>query len=394
MKTVYYFLALIILMLYSCDEKKLEPISQSLGKPGQVEILALEAIAGGAIVTYRIPDSEDILAVKAVYTITNGKTLESSTSFYENYLVINGYCDMNEHEATLYTINRAQEMSDPAVVKFTPLEASLNKVAKTMEIISDFGGARFIWQNEDREPLIFEFFAENEEGKLQAMRVINSATDSTKFSLRGYQPEERWFACVIRDFWDNVTDTIYPSPRTKILPLYEEKIDKRNMSVMRLSNDAGWTNWEGREEYLIDDNRATYGHSAVGSIPAPFTIDLGATVKLSRILMFNRNYQDSYYGWGNVRKFDVYACYGVPSSSGDWDEWTLLMKDCTQIKPSGLPGTTMTDEDIDAALSGFEFEFDLNVEPLRYIRFVVTNTWTDASYSHPCEVDFYGVVVE
>ena len=392
MKTVYYFLVLIILMLYSCEEKRLEPISKSLGKPGQVEILSVEAIAGGAIVTYRIPVSEDILAVKAFYTISNGRTLESAASYYENYLTINGYCDMNEHEAKLYTINRAQEMSDPVIVKFTPLEASLNKVRKTMEIVSDFGGARFIWKNTDRAPLIFEFFAETGAGKIQAMRVINSSAESTKFSLRGYQPEERWFACVVRDFWNNVTDTIYPP--SKVIPLFEEKINKRNMSIMKLGNDANWTNWEGRDEFIIDDNRDTFGHSPVGAVPAAFTVDLGATVKLSRFLFFNRNYQNSYYGWGNVRRFDVFTCNSVPSSTGNWDEWTLLMKDCTQIKPSGTPGTTMTDEDIDAALNGFEFEFELDVPPLRYLRFVVTNTWTDASYAHPAELDFYGVVIE
>ena len=392
MKTVYYFLTLIILILSSCDEKKLEPISKSLGKPGKVEILKQEAIAGGVIITYQIPDTEDILSIKAVYSLSDGRTFESSASYFENFLTICGYNDMNEHEAKVYTINRAQEMSDPVTVKFTPLEASLNKTKKTMQIVPDFGGARFLWENPDKEPLIFEFFAEDSLGRFQIMRVINSASETMKFSLRGYQPEERRFGCVIRDFWGNATDTVYPSE--KIIPLYEEKINKRNMSVMRLTSDANFTNWEGMDDFIIDDNRDTFGHSAVGAIPAAFTIDLGAMVKLSRFVFFNRNYQNSYYGWGNPRRFNVYACYSVPSSSGNWDEWTMILEDCTQIKPSGLPGTVMTDEDVDAALSGFEFEFDLEQQPFRYIRFLITNTWTDASYTHPCELDFYGVVIE
>jgi hypothetical protein len=64
---------------------------------------------------------------------------------------------------------------------------------------------------------------------------------------------------------------------------------------------------------------------------------------------------------------------------------------CIQVKPSGSAGTTMTDEDLAAALTGFEFEVDLDLHPIRYIRFVITSTWENTSFSHPCELDFYGV---
>jgi len=391
MKTIYYFLAFIILMLCSCEEKKLSPISPSLGKPGRVEILRQEAIAGGVIITYRIPDSEDILSVKAVYTLSGGRVWESSASYFENTLTIDGFSDMTEHEAKVYTINRAQELSDPVTVKFTPLEASFRKTEKTMQIIEDFGGARFAWKNPDKAPLIFEFFAQDSLGRFQAMRVINSSTDSMKLSLRGYKSEPRWFAAIIHDFWDNSSDTIYPL--SIITPLPEEKIDKKAMSVMKLNSDANFTNWEGMDYYMIDDDKETFGHSPNSSLPAAFTIDLGKTVKLSRFLFFNRRYSNSYYSWGNPKTFEVYACFGTPSISGNWNEWTKLM-DCAQDKPSGSAGTTQTDEDLAYATAGFEFEFDLEMQPVRYLRFVITSTWENTSFSHPCELDFYGLIVE
>ncbi len=389
MKTIYYFLAVIILMVCACEEKKLEPVSGSLGKPGMVTILDQEAIPGGVTVTYRIPDSEDILSVKAVYTLSGGRTFESSASFYENTLTIAGFNDMAEHEAKIYTINRAQVMSDPVIVKFTPLEASFIKTAKTMKIISDFGGARFTWKNTDKAPLTFEFYAQDSVGSLQAMRIITSEADSMRVSLRGYEPAERRFGAVVRDYWNNEADTVYST----ILPLFEEKIPKSGMSVMKLSNDANFTNWEGMDSYLIDDDIATFGHSPNSSIPAPFTIDLGKKVKLSRVVLFNRNYNNSYYSWGNPKTFDVYGCFTTPSTSGNWDEWTKLME-CTQVKPSGSPGITQTDEDLAAAEAGFEFEFDLNLQPIRYVRIVVKSTWESSSFSHPAEIDFYGEMVE
>jgi len=389
MKTRYYFLTLIVLILFSCTEKKLEPISPSLGKPGTIEILSQEAIGGGVIVTYKIPNSEDILCVKAEYTLSGGRTFESTASYFENTLTICGFNDTNEHEAEIYVVNRAQVKSDPVTLKFTPLEASYLKTAKSMQIIQDFGGAQFSWLNPDKAPLTFEFFAQDSVGKLQAMRVINSSADTMKLSLRGYQPDPpRWFAAVIRDYWDNVTDTIYP--QDKISPLLELKIDKTAMKVMKLGNDASFTNWEGMDQYIIDDNKDTFGHSADGSVPAAFTIDMARMVKLSRFVMFNRYFNNSYYSWGNPKTFEVYVCFTTPSSSGDWSEWTKLM-DCIEVKPSGEAGTTMTDEDLAAALAGFEFEVDLDLPAVRYIRFVITSTWENTSFTHPDELDFYGV---
>jgi len=392
MKTIHYFIAIIFLIMFSCTEKQLEPITPSLGKPGKVEILGQEAIGGGVIVTYKIPTSEDILSVKAVYTLSGGRTFESTASYFENTLIIQGFNDKKEHEAKIYTVNRAQEMSDPVTLKFTPLEASYLKVAESMGIIQDFGGAQFSWINEDKAPLTFEFFAQDSVGKLQAMRVINSSTDTMKLSLRGYQPDPpRWFGAVIRDFWDNATDTIFPP--SMISPLLEEKIDKKPMSVMKLGNDQNFTNWEGMDQFIIDDDMDTFGHSPNSSIPAPFTIDFSKKVKLSRFVFFNRNFNNSYYSWGNPKTFEVYVCFGTPSISGDWSEWTKIM-DCIQVKPSGSAGTTQTDDDVAAAEAGFEFEVDLELPPVRYIRFVITSTWENTSFTHPCELDFYGVTAE
>jgi len=86
-------------------------------------------------------------------------TYEASSSFYENKLEILGYNDTQEHKVELFTYNRAQELSNPVVVTIQPLESPLSKVVKTVNIISDFGGAQFNWVNELKAPLTFEFLA-------------------------------------------------------------------------------------------------------------------------------------------------------------------------------------------------------------------------------------------
>lgn len=389
MKTqIYFFMGM--LLLAGCEEKTPGPISESLGKPGMVTNIQTEPTPGGVEITYRIPEAEDILSVKGVYTLSNGKTYEANTSFYENKLEISGFNDLLEHTVTVFAINRAQETSDPVSVTFTPLESSLSKVSKTMEIISAFGGAQYSWLNPDHAPLTFEFVAQDSVGDLKTMRIITSQADTMKQALRGYQPEPRIFAAIIRDNWDNASDTIFPPGKT-ILPLFEEKLDKGKMSVMKLGSDANFTNWEGADAYLIDDVYTNFGHSPNSSLPAAFTIDLGVTAKLSRIVMFQRD--NMVYSWGNPKNFEVYGCDHRPSQDGDWSDWVKIMH-CTIIKPSGSPVGTNTDEDVAALAAGHEFAFDLTQAPLRYIRIRILDTWGGSTFTHPAEVTFYGEVVE
>lgn len=396
MKTKYFKLIALLFIVCSCSEKQLEPITGSLGKPGVVTEVNMKAVAGGVVVSYRIPKSEDILGVKGVYALADGKTYEASASFYENKLEILGYNDTEIHTAKLYAINRAQELSDPVEISFTPLESSLSKTIKTMDIVKDFGGAQFNWINEDRSPFTLEFLAQDSLGRMQAMKIITSESDTARQTLRGYAPEPRLFATIIRDYWGNASDTIYPK-EGKLIPLFEEKLKKQDMKVMKLSNDANFTNWEGTDAFLIDDNYDTFGHSPNSSVPAALTIDLGCLAKVSRVVIYQRNGVGNatagYYMWGNPKKIQIFGCVNKPSQSGDWNEWTKII-DGAIIKPSGSPVHTNTDEDIAVAQSGHEFVFELTQAPLRYIRVNILSTWEGTSYTHPAEVSVYGEVLE
>ena len=242
MKTKYLYLVVLLFIVCSCSEKQLDPITESLGKPGVVTEVKTQQVPGGVIITYRIPDAEDILGVKGVYVLSNGQSFEATASFYDNKLKILGYNDTLSHEVQLYTVNRGQIVSDPVKVTFNPLESSLSKAIKTVNIISDFGGAQFNWQNLDKAPLTFEFLAQDSLGLMQTMKIITTETESSRQSLRGYAPEPRFFATIIRDNWGNSSDTIFPI-EGRITPMFEEKLDKRKMNVMKLSNDQNFTNW-------------------------------------------------------------------------------------------------------------------------------------------------------
>lgn len=48
MKRIYYIIVVAVLWMSGCDEKKLEPITPSLGKPGVPSEVKAEPIAGGS----------------------------------------------------------------------------------------------------------------------------------------------------------------------------------------------------------------------------------------------------------------------------------------------------------------------------------------------------------
>lgn len=388
MKTKYLSFILLLGAFSSCSEKELLPINSSLGKPGVVTDVKVEPSAGGAAISYRIPDSEDLLAVKCVYTMSNGKEREATVSYFDNKLLIQGYNDTLEHTATLYAVNRAQELSDPVEVKFRPLESPLKKAMKTVVIENDFGGARFSWRNPEKAPLNVEFFGPDSLGQMSTLKILTTDIDKNVYSIRGYDPKQYQFSMVISDNYENYSDTV----SAKILPMFEERLDKRKMVVMRLANDPSLANWDCLDSYIIDDDVSTFGHTLVNSLPASMTIDLGCTAKLSRFVMHQRDF-GGYYNHGNPKKMEVFTCDHKPDQNGDWSEWTKIM-DCEIVKPSGSPGTTMTDFDKETGQNGHEFTFELSQAPMRYVRIVVHSTWGGATFTHPAEVTFYGDIQE
>lgn len=391
MKNISLFIVLTILAFASCSEKQLEPITPGRGKPDVPTQVEVTPTSGGAVIRYRIPETEDMLGVKAVYTLSDGKERETLASFYTDRVTIEGYNDQQEHTVRLYAVNRAMELSDPVEVAFVPLESALSKVSKTLTIQRDFGGAQYTWMNDDRANLTLEMLTDDSLGVIKPMKILTTSSKEGVYTLRGYDTAPRWFAALVRDNFGNASDTIYPldaaGERVRLSPMFEQKLDKSQMRILFLNNDANFANFGARDEEMIDDNLESFGHSNNGSLPAAVSIDLGARVKLSRVVVHQRN--NIYYGWGNPKLFEIYTCPDEPDKSGDWSQWIKRL-DCEIIKPSGLATGTDTDEDIEAAENGHDFSFSLSQEPVRYVRLNFTKVWTSSTFCHVAEITFYG----
>ncbi|MGQ7868832.1 DUF4959 domain-containing protein [Sunxiuqinia sp. sy24] len=415
MKKIMNYILLFV-ALVGCEEKSLEPISGDMEAPGVVTDITVKNISGGAEIAYTIPNDNDLLYVKATYTIDNGKVMEVKSSMYEKSLVVkgfNGIDNSQEYNVSLTCIDRSDNESEPVTVKIQPEVSPLQKVKNSMQITEAFGGALYNWENPEEEPITFFFMADTittegeEPGELVATRILNTSQKEWQYISRGFPDTPREFAVIIRDNYGNETELV--KPESIITPLKEEELDKSLMSVFEYGDnpvDDKWNWWEGLPSSLIDGNVA-FG-SCVISYQTPYprhiTIDLGKTYKLSRYVMQQRRNGNSYlYSYGNPKTWYVYGRSEAPVMSEeitedldgdglqDWTNYWTLIGNHEIVKPSGLAGSDVSQEDIDAALDGHNFDMPMDLGEMRYFRIGVLSNWGNTGWVNWSEMDFYGV---
>ena len=394
MKTSILPLYIALLLLISCKEKmEHNPVLRDGQKPGPVENVKFTPINGGFDISYDLPADKDILYVKADYIDSKGEMASAKASGFDNEIRILGFGDVTEKTVTLYAVDRSENISEPVSFSGTPLVPPVDIIRETMHITEDFSGARFSWVNELQTPVSILLYAENENGQLESVQTVYTSQTETSFSLRGYPSEPTRFAAVIRDRYDNFTDTIYPpTPEGLLTPLFEERLDKDKFNKVILSDDTSWDAWEGYYEGWYDESLHDIDGIAhtQGDDPFPqiWTVDLGVTVKLSRFILHQRQNQSWAFTHGNPKSFTVYGAKELPPDDGTFDNW-IKLRDCESIKPSGLPIGQLTDEDLDRFQAGDEFAFE-DAPEIRYFRLAVHQTWDGSGFVNLNEITFFG----
>jgi hypothetical protein len=380
-----YFIIATALIWGACEEIEREPLSTDSVAPQPVSNPMVVNEPGGATISYDLPNETDLLYVKAEYTLSDGQQYEVRSSIYKNSVKIEGYGDANEHTVTLYTVDRGENVSAPVSVKINPLTPPVHGVKETVEMVPDFGGVQYTWVNEHNAALSFIVLAQDSLGALYPVETIYSSITEGRYTLRGFPPEEKIFGLIIRDRWDNFSDTL----KIQVTPMYEERLDKEKFNRIVLPGDNDMDAWEGRYEYAYDDDPNTFNHTWAGDgWPQYFTLDLGVTARLSRVIVLQR--QNFYYAHGNPRLLEIWGMAQEPPADGSWDGWVKL-RDCVAIRPTLQGGTA--EEDDEHFVNGDEYTFTLEDPEVRYIRILVNETWGLTGFIHMAEVTFYGQVM-
>ncbi|TKG94995.1 DUF4959 domain-containing protein [Puteibacter caeruleilacunae] len=383
MRYLYFTIILAIVFCVACDDEPIGQTPSDATAPGAVSNVSVENISGGAKLTYEVSKDKDLLYVKAVYSIAPGKDMEVKSSYYTNNLLVEGFGDTNAHQVKLYAVDRSGNESEAVTVEVNPLKPNMKMVQETITMADDFGGVNIKWENSNKAELAIVIMSKDSIGEWFDVETLYTGMEEGSYSVRGFNTDPRTFGVVVRDRWENLSDTV----QGEFNPLLEIELDKANFGTYVLptdkSSDYGWP-IEG-----LWDGKLTRGyHTAVGSgMPQQVTIDLGAEVKLSRYKIWQR--QDNWiWTHGNPRRWEIWGSVH-PAADGSYDGWVKML-DCENVKPSGLPAGENSNEDVALAKRGDEFVFDLNSEPVRYIRLRTLETWSGGDFMHVAEMSFWG----
>lgn len=388
MKKNILLFAAAIFILPACSEEERPVIKTDNIAPQPVSDVQVKNIPGGAILSYTLPEDEDLLYVKANYSLKNGSKDEVRTSLFVDTLKIQGFGSEDERTVEVVAVDRSENESVPVIVKIKPLEAPVITVGKTLYMMADFGGVHAYWQNKDRAEISVVLEQEDHNKEFVPIDTYYSSVVEGDAATRGMDTIPRNFRVYVMDRWENKSQIV----EATIAPLYEEKFDRLKFGPLYLEGDepAAW-GWD--IPYIYNGSITGNGfHTANGSgrWPQTMSFEIGVTGKISRIKIWQRT-QDNYsFRHGNLRLFEIYGT-NDGKNLNDWSAWTKLMT-CQSVKPSGLPGDQVTAEDVAAATAGEEFICPPTMPKVRYLRLKALETWSGGDFFHFLEIEVYGQV--
>jgi hypothetical protein len=380
------FILLLSVLFFGCVEEKRPEIIMDSISPAPVTDVQVQNIPGGAILKYQLPDDEDLLYVKAMYSLKEGHQAEVRASLYCDTLVIKGFGDENEREVQIVAVDRSKNESEPVKVTVKPLEPPVHAIRKSLRMAADFGGVNLSWENPNRADITVTLERKDSIGDYSPVDIFYSSVVEGNVTARGMDTITSDFRAYVRDRWENQS-----APLDIVLtPIYEIKFDKKKFKTLSLEGDeaAAYGSW-GLSN-LFDDDTGTGFHTSdlPGNWPQVFSFDMGIKGKISRMKVWQRSGTSFLYMHGNVKSFEVWGT-NEAGSLNDWSVYTKLA-DCTGIKPSGLPVGQTNAEDVAYATPGEEYPFSIKMPAVRYLRVKVTETWTGFKFFHTMEIDIYG----
>ncbi|MCL7986441.1 DUF4959 domain-containing protein [Sphingobacterium sp. lm-10] len=383
----------LLLLLTGCAEDLIPGSFRQGEKPGAITSYTVTSVPGGAVIRYELPNHPDLRYVKAVYSMADGRVRENKASIYNNSILVDGFAKAGDYQVKLVAVGVGDVESDATAIAITALTPTylqtLEKLREEGNITATFGGIRLLFENATETPLAIHIISRNDQGQWQTARDFYTRLGAGVLNVRGFAAQEREFGIFVTDRWNNTSDTI----RANFLPLHEVMMDKSRFREYNLPTDTWQAHTGFRTPSVLWDGNdrvsSTIFHTAPGTgIPQHFSFDMGVAANLSRFLMYSRlNYE---YQFNHPKMFELWGSNN-PDPDGSWDSWTLVGT-YNSVKPSGLPLGESTNDDINYARAGEEFDIEFQEEPYRYWRWRTLDTWGGNSDVSLGEFTFFGTV--
>ena len=383
-------LLLLISIVVSCESED----KKDTTPPGELTITSTEATYGGAIISYTLPNDDDILYVRADYTNGKGEAVFRTVSKHVNQIEVSGFVVEEDVTVSLTVVDENQNKSKAVEHEIRPLQSFIYLVQESIEIVPDLGGVQVSWENiEEKTVCIYLHIADGDE---EETRILSSSNATENIFVRGLEAKELGFSTKVEDFDGNITSLIEEGYYT---PLFEEKINKDTWAlVSNLSIDGNA--YEGATVNFWDDVVDTFETNSDNSYfiinrndnggvlrwPLDIVIDLNKKVKINRFKIWQRAFwyngpgdQPYYYQSENLRSFDLFV-------SMDKSEWALLGSFQIEEPTNGDISQALLDE----AVAGHNFNLDEISPEFRYLKFSITSNFGSDSFCHGSEISLFG----
>ncbi len=292
-------------------------------------------------------------------------------------------------------------------------------VFKSLKTDSTFGGINVKYVNVDSANIVFEVLTIDSVGDWQHVDFNYTSMKQGSFNIRGFPPVERTWGVYVRDRWDNHSDTL----RVKITPIYEEALDKTKFNDVRTTILQFYTSvcsitkfrlTHGKRSGLLTDTyvmKNLYDGNVTSHVPLPkekyelpvwIPIDLDKS-GASKFVLSRFRYGSVPAPLFLITAIRITGKYGalnkpnvVSTNSNNTDPnagWVKL-GECVMTKPSGWEAGQNSNEDIQVATDGQEFELPNGVPPVRYIGWKNIDSWGSidgyTGFFHLLELSLWG----
>jgi hypothetical protein len=316
MKIKIFLMFIIAAFVFSCgDDNMNQPRGNSV-VPKQILNPRVKNIPGGAVIYYDRPDDNNLRYVKAEYTTDDGVNMDATASFFTDSILVCGFRDVCNVTVNLYSVNASEVKSEPVKVQISPETPQYKLAFANLQINPTFGGVRVLASNETGEKLTIAVYKKDPANdKFEEISLNFTDWNEINFKVMGQDPVENVFMAKVRDLWGHWSE----EKVVAITPWFEEQLNKRLFREVRLCNitegysgegvldQTGfllpsnywghfmhwWSGSDVRFEYLWDNEYGTstgkcYHSRPTSVLPQHFTIDLGASYKLSRLIVHGR----------------------------------------------------------------------------------------------------------
>lgn len=393
-RNIFYVssLLLVISLIASCESDD----NGDTTPPGELSVISTEATYGGAIISYTLPDDNDILYVRADYTNGKGEAVFRTVSKHVNQIEVSGFVLEEDVTVSLTVVDENQNSSKAVALEIRPLRSFIFLVQESIQIEPDLGGVQVSWENATEKTVFI--YLHIQDGEDEQIRILSSANKNEKIFVRGLEAKPLLFLTKTEDFDGNISELQEKGTYT---PLFEEKINKDTWKlVSNLSIDGNA--YEGATVNFWDDVIDTFETNSDNSYfiinrndnggilrwPLDIVIDLNKKAKINRFKVWQRAYwyngpdgKSYYYQEENLKSFDLY----VSMNKTDW----VLLGNFEIEGPAG--GTDEISQALlDEAAAGHNFNLDEISPEFRYLKFSITSNFGSDSFCHGSEITLFG----